>query len=496
MEVLTRFDNFVGRERELDLLDDLWADPRATLFIMYGRRRVGKTRLLTHWQNGHAADALYWVAEPTSPRNQLSSLAQALYRFEFPEREGVGGYNFLNWEEIFNYMGEITSKRRVAIFLDEFTYLMDAEPEIVGTLQKVWDQRLKQTNLKLALSGSNLKLMQEKLIDYQAPLYGRATQIQDLRPLPFGITREYFPNLTPEQRIEIFSMVGGVPAYWERFNPDAPIEQNLLSALIKSPFMREEPITLLRDHVDQPYNYTGILQAISSGCKTTGEVTKAIGMARTTLPKYLQVLRKAGFIENRWSATAPNNKRKVRIKVSDPFIRFYFANISSRVSDIEVGGRGLEKTVRNIIEKLPEYIGKNTWPELCREWLASKSAFEEIPVDFDQLGEAWKGQTKFDVVGINFDEQIAYLGLCFWDDRPTMGADFSQLAKMATAILPTEQDWTVVFMAFSKKGFAEDAESFVQEVRSGSISGKNWQANDLLLVDFETVDADLARFTD
>jgi hypothetical protein len=73
--------SFIGRKRELDQLQEEWLEKKAALLILYGRRRIGKTRLLTHWIETSGARVLYWVANPTSSLDQLRSFSQALYNF-------------------------------------------------------------------------------------------------------------------------------------------------------------------------------------------------------------------------------------------------------------------------------------------------------------------------------------------------------------------------------------------------------------------------------
>ncbi|MEM7798974.1 MAG: ATP-binding protein, partial [Chloroflexota bacterium] len=195
---------FRGRKAELKLLDELWSMPRSTLLILYGRRRVGKTRLLTHWSNNHSADSMYWVAEPTSAYDQLRSFSQALYNFSHPDTPAPLEFTYATWEQAFQQVARISQERRLALFIDEVTYLIDVDPKIVGVLQKVWDHHLSSANLFMALSGSQMGLMQKQMLSYEAPLYGRATAQVKLPPLPFDVTPEFFPQYGSKERIAIY----------------------------------------------------------------------------------------------------------------------------------------------------------------------------------------------------------------------------------------------------------------------------------------------------
>lgn len=481
----------MGRNTELQTLEDLWNRQAASLFVLYGRRRVGKTRLLTHWQNQHEGDALYWVAEPTNSRSQINSLAKALFQFEFPDRAGFDGYTFSTWEKLFSYIGQISAEKKTAIILDEFNYLIDADSDIVGTLQKLWDQELKDSKLMLVLSGSNMKQMHQHIMEYSAPLYGRATESKNLDPLPFGVTEAYFGDMSAEERVSIYAMLGGVPAYWERF-PEATFLDSV-SALVSNSYMLDEPLVLLRDHIEKPAQYSAILEAIAIGENTMKQIGAYTFQRKGHLTKYLSVLRGADFVDRITPATDPTNNRKSLYKITDPFLRFYYAFLSQSRSDLARGG--YEKIVNMISQRLPAFIAKNTWPELCREWLALKNAFSETEIDYEIIDAAWASQWHIDVVGLNRREQKVLLGTCFWEDFLVERGDLNLAISTANHALPkTEDDWEVHFAAFSKSGFSESALNLIDSVSEG-IEGANWRSNRLSLYSLEEIDADLRRLT-
>jgi len=161
--------SFVGRETELQLLDRLWARPDATLLILYGRRRVGKTRLLTYWlrqsgggeteQDQPTRRVLYWVAEPSSARDQLRSFSQAVYNFANPQAPAPEDFTYANWQQAWQQVAALAQVERLGLLLDEFTYLLEIDPSIAGQMQNLWDQTLSRSNLFLVICGSHLGMM-------------------------------------------------------------------------------------------------------------------------------------------------------------------------------------------------------------------------------------------------------------------------------------------------------------------------------------------------
>ena len=128
--------SFIGRHEELNLLDRVWESDKASLIILYGRRRVGKTRLLTHWMTQHEENGLYWMAPATSALDQLRSFSQTLMDFADPDAPIPDDFTYSSWELALHQASILAAEKRFALFIDEVTYLMDVSLSIVGTLQK------------------------------------------------------------------------------------------------------------------------------------------------------------------------------------------------------------------------------------------------------------------------------------------------------------------------------------------------------------------------
>lgn len=264
---------FIGRAQELTTLRTFWEHEQADLLIVYGRRRVGKTRLLTHWLRQSQANGLYWVAQPTSASEQLRHFSQALYRFRNPDRPAPLTFTYASWEQALEQVGSICESGRFALIIDEFTYLLHNTPELTGIFQNFWDHHLKQHNLLLVLCGSHLGMMQRHILSYQAPLYGRASAQLHVRPLPFGVTTDYFRAYNSAERVALYAIFGGIPAYWERIDQTRTISDNIRQQLLTpNNLMQAEPRLLLQDFVRQPDNYIALFNAIANGYRTQKEM--------------------------------------------------------------------------------------------------------------------------------------------------------------------------------------------------------------------------------
>lgn len=489
---------FIGRKDELDLVNRLWDSNQSELIILYGRRRIGKTRLLTHWMNEHREHGLYWMAEPTSAVDQLRSFSQAIANFADPDEPAPLDFTYANWEQALKQVALLARGQRLALFIDEITYLMDINPSIIGTFQKVWDHRLTDSNVLLALSGSQMGLMQKELLSYQAPLYGRSTAQVRLSPLPFGVTAQYFPDYTSKERVAMYAIYGGVPAYWERLDPNISVMENVQIQLRPSnAWMLDEHRLLLQDFITDLYNYVGIMRAMANGAQTLSEIGKMNGLSSTHMTSYLGILRETGFVERKVPVTQRNTKSRLgRYQVTDPYLRFYYRFLAAYQSKLAMGQQ--EQVLHSIEENMPEFIQAGTWQELCQEWLLRASSRGILPIPIEEVGGEWKRNFNIDVVGISETEKSIILGCALWRDEPGRLNDIQEVIRLTGNVIPKTEDWKVHYVCFSANGWTQDAmnqaESLLVEEK-GSRSRIRWEFTGIRLLDLNEVDHDLIEWS-
>ena len=489
---------FVGRSRELQVLDNLWDSNKATLLILYGRRRVGKTRLLTHWLQQGEGRGLYWVAEPSSALSQLRSFSQALMNFMDPEAEVPPDFTFSSWELAFRQLSLYAQNRRVALFIDEVTYVIGVDSEFVGVMQKVWDRWLSDSNIMLALAGSQMGLMRQHLLDYDAPLYGRASTQMQLPPLPYGTTREYFPEYSAEERVKMYAMWGGVPAYWERLDAKWSITDNLRRNILPAhAWMIDESRILLQDFITDLHNYVGILRAISDGQQLMSDISARTGLNSSKASFYLSVLRDTGFVVRDVPISQRNtDSRRGRYTITDPYLRFFYRFMSASQSKLALGQ--MEEMLSLIQEALPLFIGDNTWQELCREWVLRASAQGELAQPVEDVGSEWTKSHTIDVVGISEKESSLILGDCFWQEEPVGPEVIEELMQKTSIMIPkSNQTWSVYYVLFSACGWTAEARQLAAQSSDERQSSrrKRWQSVGVRLVDLKELDEDLMRWS-
>lgn len=483
---------FVGREREIAILQNEWESVQARMLILYGRRRVGKTRLVTHWINSVTPRALYWVTEPTSSVDQLRSFSQALFGFEssspVPE-----DFSYGSWAQAFEQAARMAQHERFTLVLDEFTYLITLEQGIVGILQNAWDHQLKNSNIFLVISGSHVGMMERGVLSYQAPLYGRATSKLHLQPLPFKATKGMFPNYKADERVALYAIFGGVPAYWEQFDPNLSLDRNIKQNLLGDANLNEdEPRLLLQDFVTNIHNYASILRAIAYGYRTPKEIASAAGLNERHISMYLSNLLQTGFVERRVPVTETPASRQGRHHITDPFLRFHYRFLSRRQAQLALGVR--DQALAEIKKHLVDFIGTHTWEELCREWLLRASGKNLLPYLPDQVGSIWNREAQIDVAGVNFMDKTLILGECKWDRHPKDVGTLEKLIGKTDKILPKDGQWQVFYLGFARSGWTSSAIEFATG-DAMKVQGKRWRSVGMLLRNLDQIDDELAAWT-
>ncbi len=460
---------FTGRSFELNYLDGQYAEKLGNLCVVYGRRRVGKTRLLTHWLNSRTVPGLYWLASDSSPAALLRSLSHALYGHIHNQQPADPRFSYYDWDELFQEMARLVtdSKQKQVIILDEFTYAIDAYPDLPYKLQAAWDHHLKDKPIMLLLSGSHVGMMAEGVLASRSPLYGRATGLLKMPPLPFKDVRNLFPNYDVAACIALYSVLGGVPYYLERIDPALSVVENIIQKVMGwSALVQDEPRLLLHDHFSQPGNYLSIIAQVAKSIHSPKEIAKDLDLEPNTVSNYLHTLVKLGLIRREVPATIrhPERSRKSRYEVADPYLRFYYRFLEPQLAHI---ARGAYQAVWQTIERhWRAFVGTHTFEELCREWVYAAAETGHLPFLPQRVGSHWSMSEQIDVVAVNWDEAIVLYGECKWKHNSSINErEVKKLFQQAEQIHLTTRSGNPLakqFVFFSRSGFTEPAQTLAK----------------------------------
>ena len=444
---------FVDRERELRSLADVWDWAGAQFLVLYGRRRTGKTALLLHFAQDKPY--IYWMASQSSAAYLLRGFSQAVWRYANPDVPVEEDFSFPSWETAFRYVADLARDSRLMLIVDEFPYAVDADPSLPSLLQGAWDHHLKASQVFLALAGSHVGMMERYVMAYRAPLYGRATAQLHLQPMAFPDARQFVPRYSLPAALTTYAIVGGIPAYLERFDDRRSVETNVRTRVLAPTSMFQiDPLYLLNEALREPRHYFAVLEAIGVGHRTLSEIAQAAGLERTNVPKYLSTLVSLGVVERQTPLKPGPRSRQQRglYFISDPYLRFYFRFIVPYQSDLQ---RGEVERVWGAIEgQLPAFVGSTVFEELCRAWVQVQGARGNLPFRPTEVGSYWDQHTQVDVVALNASEQAVLMGEARYTSRAVGSDVLAGLGDKAARLTPP--GWQIHLALFSRSGFTED----------------------------------------
>ena len=338
---------FIGREGELAVLEELYDSKKPELFVLYGRRRVGKTELLQRFCEGRRA--VYFLAAQVRERDNLRAFRDALKeRLGDPLLEGI---EFPDWSTALGFAAERAGGERLTLVLDEFPYLCEASKGLPSQVQRFWDTRGKRSGLMLVLCGSQLSFMEREVLAERSPLFGRRTAQRRLQPLSPIEALRFFERWSVEDRVLAYAVLGGMPAYLQRFDEQRSLRENLLREVLRPEgYLFDEVQFLLRSELTSPATYNSILAAVARGAERVGDIALSVGVDSTTANKYLSTLRELGLVEREIPVTDPDplRSRRGRYRVADRFVAFHFRHLQPHLSLVHAG-RG-ERVLAEFVE--------------------------------------------------------------------------------------------------------------------------------------------------
>jgi AAA+ ATPase superfamily predicted ATPase len=343
--------SFIGRARERAYLEELHASRRAELFVLYGRRRVGKTELLQQFCQAHRS--VYFLAAQVRDRDNLRSFRNAI-------ADGLGDalagdVEFPDWGAALGFLTERSGGERLVVVLDEFPYLCEAEKSLPSQLQRFWDTRGKKSSLLLVLCGSQVSFMEKEVLAERSPLFGRRTGQKRLEPLSPMETLEFFPRWSLEDRVLAYAVLGGMPAYLTRFDDRDDLRTNILRDMLRPEgYLFDEVAFLLRSELSNPATYNSLLASLARGSQRLNDIALDVGVDSTTAGKYLSVLRELRLVEREVPVTDPDPLRSRRgsYHIADRFLAFHFRHLQPNRSLIHAG-RGERVLAESIVPDLP-----------------------------------------------------------------------------------------------------------------------------------------------
>jgi AAA+ ATPase superfamily predicted ATPase len=438
---------FLNRRDELDQLRGRLESGDAELLVVYGRRRIGKTELLTHIGSG--VRALYVEATDSVPADQLRDLGAELARVSGDEL--LASQPLTSWQAALAAIGRFVGDERTLVVLDEFQLLAARSPELETVLGRWWRTTGRTLPIVLVLAGSELSFFEDEVL--AGRLYGRRTGQLRLEPFTARDAGLFQPGYSAEDRIRTYAVCGGVPYYLERFRDTRPLAANLLAEVFqRTGLLHDEAELMLRQSIPDPANHIAVLRSIAHGHNRNNQIGQRTGLAPAHVTKLLDALERLGLVERLRPITASPKARKIAYAISDQFLRFHYRFVEPARSQLRTTALASHYLGATVLPQLDEFTSR-AWEDVSRQHVlrgvAGVSAvgrwWGQVPTGEGRRTE----EREIDVVGVDGDRRVLVLGTCKWTSRPVGLAELNLLDHIA----PFTGARSPLRFVFSRSGF-------------------------------------------
>ena len=438
---------FFGRENELNTLNRLYNSNKFEFAVIYGRRRVGKTALINEFTKDK--DTIFFTGVETNQKQNLENFSRCIMEYNI----GVPvDTSFPSFQAALEYVFELAKTKRIVLVIYEYPYVARASKSLASTLQLLIDKNKDDSKLLLILCGSSMSYMEDHVLAYKAPLYGRRTAQLKIRPFDFFEACNYFTKLSSIDKALAYGIVGGTPQYLMQLDENLSIEENIKNThLNPASSIFEEPNNLLKQEVREPAIYNAVITAIATGSSKMNEISSKIDEETSVCASYIKNLITLGIIKKE-SPYGEKSSRKTIYSIEDNMFRFWYRFVPENTSLISRGATDL--AYRRIAPEISSYMG-SVFEDICKQYLWKLLLERRCEVDFSDLGRWWgtnpktKTQEEIDIMGT--DKDAALFGECKWTNEKVDRGVLETLVERSTLFHYKKKH----FYLFAKNGFTK-----------------------------------------
>lgn len=452
---------FVGRQKELKVLNDRYQSEQFEMVVIYGRRRIGKTALINRFIENKKA--LYFVGVENSAKQNLENLSRVIFDFNDTVRS-PDGLSFESFQSAFEYLFKLSLKERIIVVIDEYPYLANSEKSIASILQNCLDRYKDQSHLMLILCGSSMSFMEDEVLSYKAPLHGRRTAQIKLQGFSFQEVCALNHTFSPQDQAMIFGIWGSTPQYLRQINPNLSVLENIAETFLNaSSFLYEEPENLLRQECRQAAQYNAVTGAIAAGASRLVDIANKTGLDTALCSHHLKTLQALGLVRRESPYGEEKSKRTLYV-FDDHLFRFWYRFIPKNAALIERGA--VDLVLKRIQPGLSEIMGP-VFEDICSQYLWHLCLTGQCPVEFADIGRWWGSDPKTKLpIEIDLFAQVgsekSLFAECKWRQEL---ADQSVLKSL---ICKSRQfrHYQKYYFLFAKNGFTHSCIDFSKSVQT------------------------------
>ena len=459
---------FIGRESELQFLNDAYESDKAEFIVLYGRRRVGKTELLNEFCKDK--DAIFYTCREYTDTVQLKSFTEKVKTYNIPALDFVD--SFSSWEHAFSSVMMLPTDKKKLLIIDEFPYACKANESIPSVLQVLWDEKLRHENVMIVLCGSAMSFIERDLLSEKNPLYGRTTGIYKLKPLPFCDAQKFFPDYSTEDKIIAYAILGGIPHYLKQFNKNLSLEDNVKkNVLRRGCTLYNEVEFLIKQELREPAVYNTIIEAIALSNNSFNDILTKTQIEKSKLSVYLKNLIELYIVEKEFPALskdkAKSNASGGSYVLTDNFFRFWYSFAFRNLTDLE--NDDADGVWENDIQDSLHHFASKAFEQLSIEYMYAQNKAKALPFRMSSASRYW-GKTnqiidgkpravnlEIDILAPDSSKKKVIYGECKFTNEPF---DMNEFKNLVSKVFIGD---SVYYYLFSLSGFTDAVENEAKE---------------------------------
>ena len=441
---------FIGRKEFLNKLKKQVDTDEMSFSLIYGRRRVGKSELVKETLRCANEKSIYFECKQVAEESNVASLSAIVSDvMELPKL----GYTDI--ESLLDYIFKLAVNEKLILVLDEYPYLRESVKGLDSILQSLVDKYRESSKLKLIILGSYVEIMRS-LLEHSNPLYGRVDLTIDLKQMDYYESALFYPEFSPEDKVRIYSVFGGIPYYNRLIDDKKSVRDNMIDLIASSGARLENEVSMyLSAEISKIINANEVFEALARGYSRYSDILSQSHVSSgPTLIDVLDKLIKMEVVVKTAPINDPNNKRKVGYQIADNLSLFYYRYIFKYLSQMKI----MDSSVffSKYIEKdFEENYVPHQFVEICKQYLIRENKAGNINPVFEKIGKYYYDNPKehtngeFDIV--TEDE----LGFAFYEVKFRKAPVSKSMVEDEIAQVDATGLKCYKYVFFSRSGYEE-----------------------------------------
>lgn len=451
---------FIGRERELASLNEFYEKDGISMTVIYGRRRIGKSTLITEFVKDKKT--IFYTATKVGKNRNLELFSRQVVDLFMP---GVENISFNTIEAVFDFIDKNVKDDKLVLVIDELPYWAEKDDALLSVLQKYIDTIWNDKNLKIILCGSALSFMEKKVLSEKSPLFGRRDSQIKLEAFSYLDAAEFVPEYSNEDKAICYGITGGVARYLAMIDPEKSIDENIVRLFFRTDgYLYDETRNLLTQEFSDISIVNNIVEQIASGENTLNIIAGKIGEKEQTVLYSLDKLINVGLVEKKKCITDEKNKKKTQYVLKDYMFKFWYEFIPKATSVIEIGQGELYYT-KVVKPALHSFMG-TVFEDMCRYYTLKQGIEGAYGCFITSVGSWWGTEsitdknggvrtqsTDIDVVAISEIDKKAVIGECKFKNEKIDKGVYETLIRRGKLITAKYKVSKYIF--FSLSGYTD-----------------------------------------